>query len=198
MFPSSSPYWTINEWVHWQADSYSSCVIFNDKVMKSNWKYAVFSVKKSKTFKSMRFFLIFCFFCIPGVMANGYSQEQVVSLNLKQCDVIHCVRKYGNKRGYVLFTMKSMLRHFKRLMCKQITKQYRKCWMKYLKIPHCVISLRTILFISWTKQKDEPEKKEGRSISGTVKDTKKNPLPGVTVLIKGTTVGVVTDVDGKF
>ena len=55
--------------------------------MKSNWKYAVFSVKKSKTFKSMRFFLIFCFFCIPGVMANGYSQEQVVSLNLKQCDV---------------------------------------------------------------------------------------------------------------
>ena len=61
--------------------------------MKSNWKYAVFSVKKSKTFKSMRFFLIFCFFCIPGVMANGYSQEQIVSLNLKQCDVNKmCIR----------------------------------------------------------------------------------------------------------
>ena len=49
--------------------------------MKSNWKSAVFSVKKSKTFKIMRLLMIFCFFFVSGAMANGYSQEQVVSLN---------------------------------------------------------------------------------------------------------------------
>jgi TonB-linked SusC/RagA family outer membrane protein len=40
-----------------------------------------------------------------------------------------------------------------------------------------------------------PQKKE---ISGTVKDLRSLPLPGVTVLVPGTTVGTVTDVDGKF
>ncbi len=35
-------------------------------------------------------------------------------------------------------------------------------------------------------------------MSGTVKDKKGEPLPGVTVLIKGTSVGVVSDIEGKF
>ncbi len=64
--------------------------------MKSNWKSAVFSVKKSKTFKIMRLLMIFCFFFVSGAMANGYSQEQVVSL-----------RKYGNRLGYASFIMKN-------------------------------------------------------------------------------------------
>ena len=36
------------------------------------------------------------------------------------------------------------------------------------------------------------------SVSGTVKDTKGEPLIGVSVLVKGTTNGTVTDLDGKF
>lgn len=36
------------------------------------------------------------------------------------------------------------------------------------------------------------------SVSGTVKDENGEPLPGVTVVIRGTTQGAVTDIDGKF
>lgn len=35
-------------------------------------------------------------------------------------------------------------------------------------------------------------------VSGTVKDTDGNPLPGAGVLIKGTAEGTVTDIDGKW
>ena len=35
-------------------------------------------------------------------------------------------------------------------------------------------------------------------IKGVVTDTKKGPIPGVTVVVKGTTLGVVTDVSGKY
>lgn len=35
-------------------------------------------------------------------------------------------------------------------------------------------------------------------ITGTVTDEKGNPLPGVTVLVKGTTVGTLTDATGKY
>lgn len=36
------------------------------------------------------------------------------------------------------------------------------------------------------------------TVTGTVKDKGGMPLPGVTILLKGTQLGVVTDVDGKF
>lgn len=39
---------------------------------------------------------------------------------------------------------------------------------------------------------------EPRMISGTVKDERGEPLPGVTVVVKGTTLGCATDVDGKY
>ena len=37
-----------------------------------------------------------------------------------------------------------------------------------------------------------------KTITGKVTDTSGQPLPGATVLIKGTTIGTVTDVDGNF
>jgi TonB-dependent starch-binding outer membrane protein SusC len=40
---------------------------------------------------------------------------------------------------------------------------------------------------------------QGREVTGTVLDaTLRDPLPGVTVLVKGTTRGTTTDLDGKF
>lgn len=47
--------------------------------------------------------------------------------------------------------------------------------------------------------KDEPtESKQQNSISGKVTDESAEPLPGVTVLVKGTTRGTVTNVEGEF
>ena len=48
-------------------------------------------------------------------------------------------------------------------------------------------------------RKAEPQQQEQiKKIRGTITDKKKVPLPGVTVLIKGTTTGVSTDMNGKF
>lgn len=37
-----------------------------------------------------------------------------------------------------------------------------------------------------------------RKLTGSVKDKDGTPLPGVTVMLKGTTIGAATDIDGKF
>ena len=39
---------------------------------------------------------------------------------------------------------------------------------------------------------------QSQMISGTVKDVSGQPIPGVTVVVKGTTVGTITDSNGKF
>ena len=46
--------------------------------------------------------------------------------------------------------------------------------------------------------KDVKNVQQQRSISGTVKDTKGDPIIGANVLIKGTTNGTITDIDGNF
>lgn len=48
------------------------------------------------------------------------------------------------------------------------------------------------------KEAPKDEKKEAKTITGKVTDHKKEVLPGVTVLIKGTSVGVVTDTAGMY
>lgn len=44
----------------------------------------------------------------------------------------------------------------------------------------------------------EPAVQQQRSINGKVTDEDGNPLPGVNVMVRGTTIGVVTDINGKF
>ncbi|MGL4491788.1 MAG: carboxypeptidase-like regulatory domain-containing protein, partial [Tannerellaceae bacterium] len=40
---------------------------------------------------------------------------------------------------------------------------------------------------------------QARKVSGTVTDTdSQTPLPGATIMVKGTTIGTVTDGDGKY
>jgi len=53
-------------------------------------------------------------------------------------------------------------------------------------------------FDSPFNSKSQTEAAQKREITGTVKDSKGLPLPGVTVAIKGTTTGTITNVDGKF
>lgn len=54
------------------------------------------------------------------------------------------------------------------------------------------------VIIKRMEQAAEPQSKYGRKITGVVKDADGNPLPGVTIALAGTTMGVATDVDGKF
>ncbi len=51
--------------------------------------------------------------------------------------------------------------------------------------------------------KDNPDNSSGimdqqKTVSGTIKDKTGEPLPGVTVVIKGTTQGTATNIDGEF
>lgn len=68
------------------------------------------------------------------------------------------------------------------------------------KLEYRVIERQVIVFPAEEKTNssgdvdDAPQK----SVSGTVKDEKGSPLPGVTVVVKGTTIGIVTDTDGQY
>ena len=57
---------------------------------------------------------------------------------------------------------------------------------------------RQIALFSDKDKPDIPQVQQKVSISGRVIDSSGLPLPGVTVLIKGTTTGIITDMDGNY
>ena len=52
--------------------------------------------------------------------------------------------------------------------------------------------------IFYAQQQDDEKKVTGVKVKGTVTDEEGIPLPGVTVMIKWTSIGTATDIDGKF
>lgn len=57
---------------------------------------------------------------------------------------------------------------------------------------------RTIILSPRSGDQQTIVTQQPRTISGRVTDSSGSPLPGVTVVIKGTTRGTITDVDGKY
>ena len=146
----------------------------------------------------MRLLLVFCFFLISGAMANTYSQEQVVSLDLRHCDVNTLCQEIWKQTGLRFIYNEA---HVKSLGTFDV-KAAGKTVEEVLDEVFANTSLRyffenDIIYIVQREGEDE-EKKEMRRISGTVTDEKNLPLPGVTVLLKGTTLGTVTDNNGRF
>ena len=56
----------------------------------------------------------------------------------------------------------------------------------------------SLIVIKQGKDEEKESKQEKRVVLGKVLDEKSETLPGATILLRGTTLGVVTDADGKF
>lgn len=65
-------------------------------------------------------------------------------------------------------------------------------WSFVLKVKITLLTVIWILFVG------QSVVAQNHSISGNVKNTSGEPLPGVTIVIKGSTTGTITDSNGKF
>src|SRR5882757_2656558 len=75
--------------------------------------------------------------------------------------------------------------------CSSRLIKFRSAKIKIILSPHLVFILGLLMSVSVYAQN------QGK-IQGTVLDEKGGTLPGVSVALKGTTNGVVSDADGKF
>lgn len=75
-------------------------------------------------------------------------------------------------------------------------KKTRKCW-SYLLSLFLVFNLSTSMLYA-EQVNSIPAAQDARTYKGEVTDNDGNGLPGVTVMVKGTTMGTVTNVDGNY
>lgn len=129
---------------------------------------------------------------------NSYTQQKV-SILFKDAAIEEVIKAVEAQSGYVVVYNNTLLKTVKRVTVTLRNVNAVEALNEALKGSglHCKL-VEDFLVIAKDNVKTAPEDDKGRKIEGKVTDKDKMPLPGVTVLVKGTTGGVVTDTDGKF
>ncbi|WP_099292824.1 SusC/RagA family TonB-linked outer membrane protein [Butyricimonas sp. Marseille-P3923] len=139
-------------------------------------------------------FFILCV-CFIHVSAATYSQQQKVSLKCEN-EVLSKVLKELEKQTSLYFFFNDKALDVERKVSLSVEdKELGEVLGKLLGKDYRWEIMNNLIVVTFKPITDE--KKEIR-IVGKVTDEKKLPLAGVTVLVKGLTVGTATDMDGKY
>lgn len=144
----------------------------------------------------MKHLCIFLLVFNMGLNAAVHSQNQRVSVKLKNAgieDLIVAIKSqcdmgflydYGKTKA-----VKNITVSMQNALLADVLSEALKGTGFVAEIENSMIIIKEIV---------RGEQKKARVIKGLITDEGKSPLPGVTVLIKGTTIGVVTDTAGRY
>jgi len=154
-----------------------------------------------KTLRVMKLTAFLIFFTVLQVFARGtYSQNTRLTLNLGETTVEKVLTEIeDNSEFYFLFNQKLVdldrkidLRVNNERIDDILAQVFTETNVEYVVIDKQII-LSTREYLSEVKTKLQPV-----TITGKVTDENGNPLPGVSIYKKGTTLGTITDVDGNY
>ena len=152
-----------------------------------------------KFWKVMRLQLLMIFVTLFQLHAENSYTQQKVSILFKDAAIEEVIKAVEAQSGYVVVYNNTLLKTVKRVTVTLRNVNAVEALNEALKGSglHCKL-VEDFLVIAKDNVKTAPEDDKGRKIEGKVTDKDKMPLPGVTVLVKGTKLGVVTDTAGKF
>ena len=141
-------------------------------------------------------FVSFLFLSVSLLCSSTiYAQNSTVNLNYKDASFVEVINEFRKQTGvkfmYNLEKVKN--KRCKDLVVKNVpTQQAIDIVLKHFNLAYSMVEGVVVV-------KEQPEKPQNpRTIKGTVLDENGSALPGVTVLVKGSTIGVSTDVKGNF
>lgn len=132
------------------------------------------------------FVMLFCFY------AEASSQK--VSLNVKNMNLYTVLLQLKNQTGVRILYDADYTKQVKCTDASFHEESIKNVLSKLLEKTNLTFKEVNGVFVISKEEVKEEQKK----LSGTVKDKQGIPLPGVTVVVKGTTTGVSTDAQGKF
>lgn len=135
--------------------------------------------------------LLLCCFSMYVSMAQ---KPPTVSLSCQGETLVKVIEELRKQTGYDFLFNSNELRHIGSVSADLKNVSLEEALNVLLQGMGLTYSIeRETVAIRKAGQKPAPVR-----VKGVVKDEKGHPLPGVTVLIKGTTMGVVTDADGNY
>lgn len=151
-----------------------------------------------KLWRIMRLSFVFIFVFVITVSAESYSQAKKMDINLTN-STIGEVMKYVEKNSEFVFLYRNEDIDLQRKVDVNLSNasidQILDQILTNTNLTYDVYERQVVIRRTLEEPLAMPQQKE---ISGKVTDKQGAPLPGVTVLVKNTTVGTVSDVSGNF
>ncbi|MGV8139674.1 MAG: TonB-dependent receptor [Mangrovibacterium sp.] len=163
-----------------------------------SWISVISMIWKSKLLKTMRLTLLAIVVSVVQIFAaNTYSQETRLSLNLKNTSIRNVLEQIENRTDFYFIYNAKAVDVDKKVDVEFENKSVAEILDKLFEGTNVVYKIdRRQVAISANSVTTGIQ--QNRSVSGKVTDSSGTPLPGVTVSIKNTTQGTITDAQGNY
>ncbi len=136
-----------------------------------------------------------------GVMqlsANVFSQQTNISLKMSDVSVRNAIDAIEKVSGYDFFFSEKEINMEQRISFDFSKPSLEDVVSKVFGDAFKYRIVKNIVIVSPKTEKDKMNMQQKKIIKGKVVDNDGNPLPGVSVVIKGTSTGVSTNMNGDF
>jgi TonB-linked SusC/RagA family outer membrane protein len=168
--------------------------------MNNNYLSGAFLHKKSsgkhilRVMKITSFFLFFLCFCLNA--ANVNSQNTQVTLNKQNVSLSNVLNEIERQTDY-LFVYDKNVETSQRVSIRVNRKNLKEALTELFKGTNIVYTTEgSNIILKKVAETNSPQQE--KNITGYVKYADGDPIIGASVAVKGTTMGTITDIDGKF
>ena len=160
-----------------------------DKFMKKkHWK---------KTFLVMRLSCFLACWLTLSAFGTVFSQQKLVNLKVVAESLSNVLMQIKDQTGVKILYNENLLKSYENIDLDLNNVEVEEALRQVLANTRFEYEVTDGVIVVKEKKNSFPQQKTVR-IQGKVSDEDGAPLPGVTVLIKGTTLGTATDMDGKY
>lgn len=156
-------------------------------------------MKKNVLYNLLEFIPIAFISCIfsPAWAQENTSQEKIISVDFKNETLANVIKELGKLSEYEFLYNLELVKKAPLITVKADKKTFTEVLNLCLSKTDFTYKIVDKTIIIRLREVKDTEKNT-TTIRGVVIDQKGEPLPGTSVLIKGSKVGVATDIDGKF
>lgn len=157
----------------------------------------------NRSFKILKLTLLFIMIGVVQANASTYSRSTKLTLEMRKVkvsEVLDAIEgqsefRFAYSPGYIDLDRQVSVELFEKTIDESLNTLFAGTGVKF-----AVHDRHIILYpAELENNRIEAERADQqRTITGTVTDNSNQPLPGVTVVVKGTTTGTVTDMEGNY
>jgi TonB-linked SusC/RagA family outer membrane protein len=156
--------------------------------------------------KKMKLLVAFFFGGLLAVSANTYSQQTKLSMKFEELTVKEVFNQIEERTEFVFFYNEDYLDINRKVSIDVKNENVENILddvFKGTKNTFKIYDRQIVILSSELKElhpilKSEPKTEQKKDISGTVKDKNGESIPGVSVSVKGTILGGITNAEGQF
>jgi len=155
-----------------------------------------------KLLKVMKLTVFLLLVSVAGVLANrSYSQTKMLNLNMREATVKEVLKSIEEQSGFHFLYSENLINVERKVNITIENKKIEQVLNLIFEGTDVDYSMRDRFIVLTTPEISTGElqlSQQQKDISGKVTDSSGVPLPGVSIVVKGTTQGIITDADGKY